>query len=312
MLHMPRCLLAIGMLSLSAVSRAEHDLEYVAEHLPEVAMDNRYATLPLWGASFADTPAWGMAAQAAVATTQVGTLRIEGPLLAIAARHSLGTDWNFSAFGFYDRYTLSGDREFRPLQTLFAPDTPLQRPVDALFTGLDGDATHYGVGASVAWRSGGGWLREHRWVAGLVWQRVELRNYRFHYEILAGPQLGTTGGIDFDADYAHVAPFFGLEVPRDVGNWRLTTHALAAYPIPRRGVVGHITGPEFDLAGDTENVGNGKHFGDPSLTLGFNIEYRPAHLSVDLGTLLTQALLEPVTHPGIDKNYLLSLSWAVP
>ena len=301
---------AVLVLLASGACQAKHDLEYVAEHLPEVAMDNRYATLPLWGAAFGATPAWGGALQGAYSRTQVGSLAIDGPLLAAALQRTLSDDWSLSAFGFYDRLALTGSREARPLQTLFAPSTPLQRPVDAEFTGLDGTARNFGAGAAVAWRRDGGWLRAHRWIAGVLWQRVELHNYEFNYRILAGSQAGTTGRIDFDADYAHVAPFLGLEVPRDFGNWTLTAHALLAYPLPRRGVAGHITGPGFDIAGDTERADNGKHFGDPSVTLGLNVQYRPAHLSVDLGSLLSQALIEPVTHPGVDRNLLVSITWA--
>jgi hypothetical protein len=59
----------------------------------------------------------------------------------------------------------------------------------------------------------------------------------------------------------------------------------------------------------TADVGNGKHFGDPSLTLGLDITYRPMHLSVDLGTLLSQAVIEPLVHKGIDSNWVLSVRW---
>ena len=33
---------------LAPAAAADHSFEFVAEHLPEVAMDNRFATLPLW------------------------------------------------------------------------------------------------------------------------------------------------------------------------------------------------------------------------------------------------------------------------
>lgn len=231
-----RCIaFAAALASLaSGACRAEHDLEYVAEHLPEVAMDNRYATLPLWGSSFADSPAWSAAVQGAFSRTTVGPLAIDGPLFAAALRRSLSRGWSVSAFGFYDGLALTGSRDERPLQTFFAPATPLQRPVDVQFTGLDGNAKNYGVGVSVTWRSSDGFLGEHRWLGGVLWQRVQLRDYRFDYRIVAGPQTGTTGEIDFDADYAHVAPFAGLEIPRDFGHWTLTAHALFA-PIHCRG-----------------------------------------------------------------------------
>jgi hypothetical protein len=41
------------------------------------------------------------------------------------------------------------------------------------------------------------------------------------------------------------------------------------------------------------------------------VTYRPAHLSIDLGTLGTQALLEPRVHLGIDRNIVLSFSIAL-
>jgi len=84
---------------------------------------------------------------------------------------------------------------------------------------------------------------------------------------------------------------------------------LAAWPNPRRGVVGHIMGPGFDLRGDQEQAGAGAHFGDPSITLGFDVTYLPAHLTVDIGTLVTQALVEPVVHKGIETNLVISCLW---
>ena len=45
-----RYIVLLGALASTASvsARAEHDIEFVAEHLPEVMMDNRYATLPIW------------------------------------------------------------------------------------------------------------------------------------------------------------------------------------------------------------------------------------------------------------------------
>ena len=71
-------------------------------------------------------------------------------------------------------------------------------------------------------------------------------------------------------------------------------------------VVGHITGPGFDLHGDTEEAGQGKHFGDPWISLGLDVTYLPANLTVDVGTLLTQRLIEPLVHKGIDADWVIS------
>ena len=80
-------------------------------------------------------------------------------------------------------------------------------------------------------------------------------------------------------------------------------------PLPRRGFVGHISTAQFDIHGDQADAGSGKHFGDPSVTLGLDVTYRPAHLSFDVGTALTQELIEPVVHKGVDSNWVLSVRW---
>lgn len=288
---------------------AKEDIEYVAEHLPEVAMDNRYATLPVWGsgdsAGSADD-SWSFTAQAAYSRIRTGSLELSGPLLSLALESQLNDRWALRGLLFYDDLQFTGNRDARPLQTLFSPATPIDRPVAAVFTNLDGSARDYGFGASASLHSTKGWLGEHCWVAGVLWQKVELRDYRFDYRITDGPSTGVTGQIDFDTDYTHVTPFVGLELPRHFGQWSLTPHALFAFPWPRRGIVGHITGPGFDLRGNTEDVGAGKHFGDPSLTLGLDVTYRPWRLTVDLGTTLTQRLLEPQIHDGIHQNWVIS------
>jgi hypothetical protein len=291
-------------------SQAKEDLEFVQEHLPEVAMDNRYATLPLWSGARAQDNPFALYVQGAFSSTSAGNLKIDGPLLSIGGRWQLSDRWGVGGFGFYDPLRLQGSREYRDLETLFAPTTPIERPVAAEFAGLNGTATDIGLGAYVSLDHEAGFLGAHRWIGGVLWQRLTLTDYRFDYRLLVGPQTGLTGKIDFDARYEHVVPFAGLELLRNYGTWATSAHALIALPLPRRGIVGHIEGPGFDVRGDTDSAGNGKHFGDPSLTLGYTITYVPAHLSFDLGTFATQALLESRIHRGIERNVVLSFSVA--
>jgi hypothetical protein len=293
----------------TAQAAASEDIEFVSEHLAEVAMDNRYATLPVF-AAFADEPAqWSFGTQGAWANTQTGQLTLAGPLFAVFARRTLSERWALTAYGFMDALSLSGDGDHRPLQTSFAPATPLRRPVDAVFDNLDGELRHFGAGLSVSWTLGDSWIGAQRWSAGLLWEDVELHGDRLDYEVLQGPSAGVRGQIDFDADYVHVTPVIGFELPRRWQQWGFNPHLLIAVPLPRRGVTGHITGPGFDLRGDTQQAGHGTHFGDPSLTVGFDVEYVPAHLTVDLGAMLTQRFLEPLIHEGIETNWLLSVQW---
>jgi hypothetical protein len=135
---------------------------------------------------------------------------------------------------------------------------------------------------------------------------VELRDYRATYQVLEGPSSGATGMVDYSATYDHLTPFAGIALPRESGTWRWTPHILLAVPWPRRGIQGRITGPGFDVSGDTAIAGNGKHFGDTSVTLGLDATYKPWGLAFDLGSLVTQAILEPLIHQGIDRNWVIS------
>lgn len=295
--------------AVAAPVRAAEDIEYVAEHVAEVPMDNRFGTLPVWSSAVERDGPWSFAGQAGYASTNAGNLDVAGPMFSVAASRALDRRWSVGAFAFLDKLDLSGDRDVRPLQTLFSPDTPFARPVLARFDDLDGRLRHYGGGLWLALSSDSGRLGVHRWVAGLLWQQIELRDYRLTYHLLEGESAGLSGQIDFDTDYSHVTPFVGLELPRIGPLWAFSPHILAALPIPRHGVVGHITGPGFDLRGDTDSAGAGKHFGDMSLTIGFDVTYLPAHFTVDIGTLLTQRLLEPVINKGIEANWVLSCQW---
>lgn len=282
------------------------DLAFVAEHLPEVTMDNRYATLPLW--SVPQSTDWSVALHSAYSSSRTGELTIKGPLLGLTITRHLIDDWSIGATGFVDQLQLAGTNDHRPLETLFAPGTPLTRPADASFSNLDGSMKHMGLSLQVARLSTHGWIGQHRWLAGVLWERVQLTSYAFDYRILSGPDTGITGTIDFDGTYRHVTPFAGLELPRQYDRWAWNAHALLAWPFPRRGVIGHVTGPGFDIHGNTASAGNGKHFGDPSLTLGLDVTYVPSHLTIGLGTLVTQWLTEPVVHKGIDSNWLLNVT----
>lgn len=74
-------------------------------------------------------------------------------------------------------------------------------------------------------------------------------------------------------------------------------------------MIARISGPGFDISGNTDTAGNGKHFGDPSLALRIDATYEPWGLTVDLGSTLTQATLERLVHVGIDSNWSLALGW---
>jgi hypothetical protein len=288
---------------------AVEDIAFVTEHLAEVPMDNRFATLPVWSGNPESGHSWSFAGQVGLSKTATGNLEVAGPMVSAAADRAISSRWSLGVFAFYDRLGFTGENDVRPLETPFAPETPFARPVLAQFDNLDGSMTHYGAGLDAALTGETGWLGHYRLVGGILWQRVELHDYRFDYVLLEGDDAGLAGQIDFDAGYTHVTPYFGVEFPRSGARWATAPHVLAAWPNPRYGVVGHITGPGFDLHGDTESAGEGKHFGDPWIAIGFDVTYLPARLTIDVGALVTQRLLEPVIHKGIDTNWVLSVQW---
>jgi hypothetical protein len=291
-------LLALALPAAPAFAATE-SIEFVQEHLAEIVMDNRYATLPLWSNRSAGT---------AFANTHTGELTVEGPMFSLGASRNIAEDWQLTAFAFFDDLRFSSGVDHRPLEVQFSRDVPLALPAESEFTGLDGTERSYGLGLSIR-RNSTFWLwHDYEWTAGVLWHRVSLQNYSLDFQVLDGPSTAATGVIDYSATYTHAAPFFGVAWPRVHGNWKFAPHVQAVVPLPRRGVVGHITGPGYDVRGDTSETGVGTPFGDPSVTFGFDVTYRPWNLTVDLGSAISQALLEPVIHKGIAGNWLISVS----
>lgn len=281
-------------------ANAAEDIAFVAEHLPEVAMDNRYSGLPLWGS--------GTTFGAGFTDLSSGTLVLRGPMIEIAGTYGL-RGLKIKAFAFFDSFSLSSGRERRPLNEPFVA-TPLTLPAAAEFTGLDGTMRDAGLGLALRDHVEASWIGAFDWSAGVLYQQVRLRDYRLDFQLLDGPDAGTRGTIDFSATYAHVTPFFGVGKHYDLGDWQLGPHVQVAMPLPRRGLAGGISGPGFDLAGNTASNGAGKHFGDPSVTFGFDVTYLPWNLTIDAGALATQAFFEPYVHEGIDQNWALHLYWS--
>ena len=283
----------------AAGARAAEDIAFVTEHLPEVAMDNRYAGLPLWGD--------GTTFAAGFTDIGVGSLALRGPMAGIAGTYGFH-GLRLKAFAFFDAFKLTGGRERRALNEPFVP-TPLALPAAAEFTGLDGTLRDAGLGLALGNHVDTSWIGAFDWSTGLLYQQVRLRDYRLDYRVLDGPDAGASGLLDFSATYSHFVPFFGVAKRYDFGDWQLGPHVQLAMPLPRRAVEGRITGPGFDLTGNTADNGAGKHFGDPSVTLGLDVTYLPWSLSIDVGSLATQALFEPHIHQGIDQNWALHLYW---
>lgn len=296
--------LSLLLAGLPLAAAPEHDIEYVAEHLPEAAANHRLASLPLWQPP-PDT--WSVALQAAYSRNTAGELALAGPMAAIGLHYRLAPRWTLAAVGFYDPLRFSGENDRRPLQVRFATSVPLALPAQAEFASLGGKATIAGLGLTLAHDIESGWLKQWQLTFGLVGQRVSLRDYATAYRLLDGPSAGATGVVDYSGDYNLLPALLGLSRRFERGDWTLGPHGLLVLPLARRGVQGRITGPGFDISGDTAAIGAGKHFGDPALAFGFDVEYRPWRAWLDVGALVTQPVVEPAMHKGLDKSLLLSV-----
>ncbi len=308
---MQRHLASLGWcLGLSVVrtmtAQAAEDIEYVSEHLAEVPMDHRYAALPVWPRS--TDASWGFTAQAGYSETRAGELEAVGPTLSFAVHRALQRDWTLTGFAFADDLSFSGTDEHRPLKVTFA-HVPLALPADAVFNHLQGSSRDLGVGIGVSHLVSTGFLSGWRWTAGALWQQLDLSNYSTPYEVLSGRSAGATGVLDYSVQYSYATPYGGISRAFALGNWTLEPRFMIAVPLPRRGVQGRITGDGFDVSGNTSDFGHSKNYGDPAPILGMAVRYEPLGLEVDLGAALSEALLEPVLHPGIDRNIALSVAW---
>ena len=308
MTRKPWLLLLAAVLASPAAFPAKEDIAFVAEHLPEVAMDDRYARLPLWDEP-ADAQHARFGAELGYARLASGRLHLGGPMLELNAQRTWDA-WQITAFAFRDALDFSSSgADRRALDQPFV-DTPIAMPVAAEFTGLDGRMSDLGTGLSLRRHLDRSWVGALDWSAGLLWQRVRLAHYGVNYRVLAGPDTDATGTVDFSARYSYFTPFLGVAKQFEHGDFRFAPHLQYAMPLPRRAMVGRITGPGFDLTGDTQAFGAGKHFGDPSITLGLDVTYVPWNLTIDAGSALTQAFLEPLVHEGIGTNWMLELRWA--
>jgi hypothetical protein len=158
---------------------ATESIEFVQEHLAEIVMDNRYASLPIWGTGFMT--------QAAYTNTHTGELSVGGAMFSLGATRNIAEHWQLTGFAFFDDLDLSSGTDHRPLEVQFTTNVPLALPAPARFTGLDGTEQSYGLGIGIRHGSSMWLWHEFEWTAGLLWHHVALQNYSFDFESWKDP-----------------------------------------------------------------------------------------------------------------------------
>lgn len=307
MLRAPTCLTMLLVVAAAAPAQgAVEDMDFVAEHLSEVSMDNRLLTLPMWPSEETRPGQVDWLLDAGYQRITTGGLSLEGTSLGVGTRRALGDRWTIGALAVWDRSSFDGSDASRPVAPLFSDAIPLDLPAEAVLTNLRGDVEQTGGGATLSWNP-----PSHRFVlvGALLYLNVRQRGYRVDYTLTTGASAGSSGTLDYSSSFNFVIATGGIAWQWRAGDWSFEPRLQAGMPFPRYGWRGRITGPGFDVAGDTDDIGRGKHMGDAFGGVGLGITYQPWHLTVDVGTLLNQVLLEPRLHKGIDRAWTLHIRW---
>ncbi len=301
---------AIGIVpaAQAAVANPGEDIEFVTEHLPESAMNLRYLTLPLAAPSLAGSARgeWQFEAQVAGAKNGGGFVDVGGVLFGLGATRAISERWGFQAVGFYDAMSFSGGSGRDLFHPIFRNDIPLDLPEFATFSNPQGDLRHFGVGGGAVWQPAG---RATTWTFGALWERLDLSGYTLDYRLVTGRNAGASGVLDHSATYDFVTPYVGWRHERPLGaNWTLAPRVIGALPLPRQGFIGRITGPGFDLSGET----GGLHMGDGYVGAGLVFEHARSGFGIDLGATVYHFGAERVIHKGIDQPIVVNFTWHTP
>ena len=285
------------------------DIHFLAEHLPEASQDARYISLP-WLADPLKAGRWQETFQVGYAQAGADFLRIGGPMVAFNAGYGFSDTWGVSILGFYDSMKVSGDSGTQVLRPFFFPSVPLDLPENVEFSNPRGDYRHWGLGgALVRELSPTGAPRRWTLTGGLLYDHLEIKNYELDYRILSGASAGATGVLDHSSDADFVTPFAGLQYTRPLGSKFLIAPRLTAgVPLPPGDFDARLTGPGFDLSTAREDGHAGK-IGDAWLGMSAGLIHRHSGIEVDLGSTLFFPVFERISHPGVDRAYIVQLAW---
>jgi hypothetical protein len=282
------------------------DFFFLAEHLPEAAEEARYFSLP-WPDTTVEPGGWHPIVGIGGADVGADFARARGGLATLGVSHAWSSAWALEIFGYYGRFEVSGDNGENVLSQFALRDVPLDLPERARFSDPRGTVTHSGLGFAGARTTAGS--RPWTFLGGLLLERLELRRYRFDYELLGGADAGATGVLDLSASNEFVTPYVGVSVALPLGKrWLTLPRAQLGVPLPSGDFANRMTGPDFDLSTDSTGAQPGK-IGDGFFTLGAGLRDRVTGLEIDLGATLAFPLIQAWTHPGIDRAWLLSVTW---
>jgi hypothetical protein len=209
----------------------------------------------------------------------------------------------YELLGFYSTMNITGGGDRLMLTSAGLQGVPLDLPEVADFSNPRGTYRHYGMGAAfVLDRRHAGQL-----VAGLLLERVDAAGFEVDYTLAAGADIGASGVIDYSHEAAFVTPFVGWQRTNRLSqHWSWSPRASFIYPLPPGDMDVRMTGPGFEVT--TPRDGDAIDVGDAYVTAGLALSHTSG-FEIDLGSMLFFPLAERLSHPGVNKAFVLHVAW---
>ena len=291
-------LILVAAACLYAHAALAETLDFTAEHLLEAPMDARYLAFPQIPAS---TTASETRLQPGYSYLSAGVMDVSVPMISAQHYQPLHGGWGLLFSGFYSRLSFSGSGGSATEEVTFVKSPRFDGVFDVDVNSVSGSGNHYGASAAITHASSGG----RSWQAGVAVERLDVSEFAVDFD-----SAGFSGRLDYAGQYNMITPYGSLQWLRSGnGGFYHTARVIAAWPLPREGFKGRISGDNLDLSGDTSSAGFGSHIPDPYLGFGYTLEHKNSGWRVDLGATLNFLALESVVHKGIDLPVYLNVSF---
>ena len=284
------------------------DIDYIAEHLAETALDVGYFAIP-WPTEALAPDRWQAGLTVGWSEASDDAFDFRGGAFGVQAFRPVSARIVLGIGGFYDSFEVGGGSGELALRPGFVPDVPLDLPEFAQFSNPRGTFRHYGLVGQ--WFYELGQHPERGWsiLAGLAADHLELDGYRFDtycwVALMPEPSF-----LDHSSQATYFTPFVGVQRRFPLTqNWALAAHMVFGEPGSVGDIDGRITGPGFDLSSQDPG-GTPGDIGDNFLSLGVSLRHRPSGIEVDIGSTLSYPLFESETRPGIHRALLLLVTWS--
>jgi len=287
---------AIVHFAMPATAATDEELGFTAEHMIEAQMDARYMALPEIELPTNDAVGWrfGMGYM----TTSGGPTTSANLLLDVQRFTPLANHerWAVVLGGFVDLIRFDGTGGTVTIDPNFLRTPPFDTPLVADVLDVSGDALHMGFSVAAARQVSA----SSAWQAGVMLEYYDVGEFEVAFR--TGGPAGFDGMLDYAGNYDSITPFvtFRHIFPRRSERFTYSSRALLAWPTPRRGFQGQLSGPGFQLEGDSEAAGTGRHIPDGFAGLGFAIESVAHRWRVDVGASVWLYLAENKGHEGVD------------